>query len=87
MVLLANTFTQTDSDLFSHSVIGMCGISLWISNMTPPPSRVLSFLYTLYGKVSVNAHDKTRIFHGFTEITEIIKKMSIVYLFIFILFV
>ena len=34
---------------FSSSVMVICEISLWISNITPPPSRVLhvSFLYTL----------------------------------------
>ena len=51
-VLFANTFTQTDTESFSSSVIGICEISLWISNITPPPSRVLSFLYTLYGEDS-----------------------------------
>ena len=34
--------------------MGICEISLWISNITPPPSRVLSFLYTLYGQDSGN---------------------------------
>ena len=53
-VLFANTFTQTDSESFSSSVMGICEISLWISNITPPPSRVLSFLYTLYGQDSGN---------------------------------
>ena len=27
-------------------------MSLWTSNMTPPPWIFLSFLYTLYGQVS-----------------------------------
>ena len=49
-VLFANTFTQIDSESFSSSVMGICEISLWISNITQPPSRVLSFLYTLYGQ-------------------------------------
>ena len=53
-VLFANTFTQIDSESFSSSVMGICEISLWISNITPPPSRVLSFLYTLYGQDSGN---------------------------------
>ena len=53
-VLFANTFTQTDSVSFSSSVMGICEISLWISNITPPPSRVLAFLYTLYGQDSGN---------------------------------
>ena len=53
-VLFANTFTQTDSESFSSSVMGICEISLWMSNITPPPSRVLSFLYTLYGQDSRN---------------------------------
>ena len=39
---------------FSSSVMGICEISLCISNITPPPSRVLSFLYTLYGQDSGN---------------------------------
>ena len=43
---------QTDSESFSSSVMGICEISLWISNITPQPSRVLSFLYTLYGQDS-----------------------------------
>ena len=51
-VLFANTFTQIDSESFSSSVMGICEISLWISNITPPPSRVLYFLYTLYGQDS-----------------------------------
>ena len=51
-VLFANTFTQIDSESFSSSVIGICEMSLWTSNMTPPPWIFLSFLYTLYGKVS-----------------------------------
>ena len=41
-------------ELFSSPVMGMCWISLWISNITPPPWRFLSFLYTLYGQVSGN---------------------------------
>ena len=49
--------TQTDSESFSSSVIGICEISLWISNITPPPSRVLSFLYTLYGQDSGNSSE------------------------------
>ena len=53
-VLFANTFTQIDSESFSSSLMGKCEISLWISNITPPPSRVLSFLYTLYGQDSGN---------------------------------
>ena len=53
-VLFANTFTQTDSELFSNSVMGMCEISLWISSITPPPLRFLYFLYTIYGKASGN---------------------------------
>ena len=36
-----------DSESFSSSVMGICEISLWISNITLPPSMVLSFLYTL----------------------------------------
>ena len=51
-VLFANTFTQIDSESFSSSVIGICEMSLWTSNMTPPPWIFLSFLYTLYGQVS-----------------------------------
>ena len=51
-VLFANTFTQTDSESFSSSVIGIWEMSLWMSNMTPPPWIFLSFLYTLYGQVS-----------------------------------
>ena len=54
MGFISKHLTQTDSDLFSNSVIGMCGKSLLISNMTPPPSRVLSFLYKRYVKVSGN---------------------------------
>ena len=50
--MFANTFTQTDSESFSSSVMGICELSLWISNITPPPSRVLSFLYTLFGQDS-----------------------------------
>ena len=53
-LLFANTFTQTDSESFSSSLMGICEISLWISNIIPPPSRVLSFLYTLYGEDSGN---------------------------------
>ena len=34
--------------------MGICEISLWISNITPPPSKVLSFLYKLYGQDSGN---------------------------------
>ena len=41
-----------DSESFSSSVIGICEMSLWTSNMTPPPWIFLSFLYTLYGQVS-----------------------------------
>ena len=52
--MFANTFTQTDFELFSSSVMGICEISLWISNITSPPSRVLFFLYTLYGQDSGN---------------------------------
>ena len=46
--------TQPDSESFSNSVKGMCDleISLWMSNITPPPLEFLSFLYTLYGQVS-----------------------------------
>ena len=51
-VLFVNTFTQTDSESFSSSVIGICEMSLWTSNVTPPPWIFLSFLYTLYGQVS-----------------------------------
>ena len=51
-VLFANTFTQIDSESFSSSVIGICEMSLWTSNMTPPLWIFLSFLYTLYGQVS-----------------------------------
>ena len=51
-VLFANTFTQIDSESFSSSVIGIWEMSLWTSNMTPPPWIFLSFLYTLYGQVS-----------------------------------
>ena len=54
-VLFANTFTQTDSESFSSSVMGICEISLWISNITPSPSKILSFLYTLYGQDSGNS--------------------------------
>ena len=43
---------QIDSESFSSSVIGICEMSLWTSNMTPPPWIFLSFLYTLYGQVS-----------------------------------
>ena len=50
--MFANTFTQTDSESFSSSVIGICEMSLWTSNMTPPPWIFLSFLYILYGQVS-----------------------------------
>ena len=53
-VLFANTFTQTDSESFSSSVIGICKMSLWTSNMTPPTWLFLSFLYTLYEQVSGN---------------------------------
>ena len=49
-----NTLTQTDSESFSNSVMGICEISLWITNITPPPLEFLSFLYTLYGQVSGN---------------------------------
>ena len=45
-LLFANTFTQTDSESFSSSVIGICEMSLWTSNMTPPPWIVLSYMYT-----------------------------------------
>ena len=41
--LFANTFTQIDSESFSSSVIGICEMSLWTSNMTPPPWIFLSF--------------------------------------------
>ena len=53
-VLFANTFTQIDSESSSSSEIGICEMSLWTSNMTPPPWIFLSFLflYTLYGQVS-----------------------------------
>ena len=51
-VLFANTFTQIDSESFSSSVIGICEMSLWTSNMTPPPWIFLSFLHILYGQVS-----------------------------------
>ena len=51
-VLFANTFTQIDSELFSSSVIGICEMSLWTRNMTPPPWIFLTFLYALYGQVS-----------------------------------
>ena len=51
-VLFANTFTQIDSESLSRSVIGICKMSLWTSNMTPPPWIFLSFLYTLYRQVS-----------------------------------
>ena len=51
-VLFANTSTQIDSKSFSSSVIGICEMSLWTSNMAPPPWIFLSFLYTLYGQVS-----------------------------------
>ena len=54
LILFANTYTQTHSEFFSNSMIGMCEISLWTSNITPPPRRFLSFLYTLYGKASGN---------------------------------
>ena len=40
--LFTNTLIQTDSELFSSSVMGMCWISLWTSNITPPPWRFLS---------------------------------------------
>ena len=45
-----NTLTKT----ISNSVMGICGISLWVSNITPTPLEVLSFLYTLYGQASRN---------------------------------
>ena len=45
-----NTLTKT----ISNSVMGICEISLWVSNITPPPLEVLSFLYTLYGQASGN---------------------------------
>ena len=51
---ICENFTQTDSESFSNSVMGMCEISLWMSNITPPPLEFLSFLYTLYGHVSGN---------------------------------
>ena len=51
-VLFANTFAKIDSESFSSSVIGTCEMSLWTSNMTPPPWIFQSFLYTLYGQVS-----------------------------------
>ena len=51
-VLFANTFTQIDSEPFSSSVIGICEMSLWTSNITMPPWIFLSFLNTLYGQVS-----------------------------------
>ena len=35
-------------------MMGICEISLWTSNITPPPWRFLSFLYTLYGQDSGN---------------------------------
>ena len=50
--VFANTFIQIDSESFSSSVISICEMSLWTSNMTPPPWIFLSFLYTLYGQVS-----------------------------------
>ena len=53
-VLFANTLTQTDSELFSSSDKGMCGMSLWIRSITPPPWRFLSFQNMLYGHVSGN---------------------------------
>ena len=48
--LFAKTLTQTDSELFSNSVMGICEISLWTSNITLPPWRFLSFLYTVHGQ-------------------------------------
>ena len=51
-VLFANTFTKIDSESFSSSVIGICEMSLWTSNIILPPWIFLSFLYTLYGQVS-----------------------------------
>ena len=47
--LFVNTLTQTDSESFSTSVMGIFEISLWMSNITLPPLEFLSFLYTLYG--------------------------------------
>ena len=47
-----NTLTQTDFESFSNPVMGICEISLWMSNIRPPPLEFLSFLYTLYGQVS-----------------------------------
>ena len=49
---MTNTVTQIDSESFSSSVIGICEMSLWTSNMTPPPWIFLSFLYTLYRQIS-----------------------------------
>ena len=40
--------------VFSNSLMGICEIFLWTSNITPPPWRFLSFLYTLYGQDSGN---------------------------------
>ena len=34
--------------------MGICEMSLWKSNITPPPWRFLYFLYTLHGQVSRN---------------------------------
>ena len=51
---LGYTLTQTDFESFSNSVMGICEISLCMSNITPPPLEFLSFLYTLYGQVSGN---------------------------------
>ena len=55
--LFTKSLTQTDSGSLSNSVRGMCGMCLCTSNMTPPPFKVLSFLYMLYGKESGNNSD------------------------------
>ena len=52
--LFVNTLTQTDSESFSNSVIGICEISLRMSNITPSPLEFQSSLYTLYRQVSGN---------------------------------
>ena len=50
--------TETSSDrmaaIFSSSDKVMCGMSLWMRSITPPPWRFLSFLNMLYGHVSGN---------------------------------
>ena len=52
--LICEQFNPNRSESFSNSVMGICEISLWMSNITPPPLEFLSFLYTLNGQDSGN---------------------------------